>query len=100
MLYTQTKQDFSKLDDTNKLQLNSEKTEPMLIGTRQKLSSISFNTLELDDTTVPLSDSVKRVVESFSSTAHCPWSTSSVKPPSPATTSSVELVVSGSIFPP
>ena len=43
----------------NKFQLNSEKTEAMLIGTRQKLSSISVNTLHLDDTTVPLSDSVK-----------------------------------------
>ena len=43
----------------NKLKLNSEKTEAMLIGTRQQLSSISVNTLQLDDTTVPLSDSVK-----------------------------------------
>ena len=43
----------------SKLQLNSEKTEAMLIGTRQKLSSISVNTLQPDDTTVPLSDSVK-----------------------------------------
>ena len=34
----------------NKLKLNSEKTEAMLIGTRQKLSSISVNTLQLDDT--------------------------------------------------
>ena len=31
----------------------------MLIGSRQKLSSISINTLQLVDTTVPLSDSVK-----------------------------------------
>ena len=31
----------------------------MLIGTRQKLSSISVDTLQLDNTTVPLSDSVK-----------------------------------------
>ena len=43
----------------NKLQLNSEKTEAILFGTRQKLSSIAVNTLQLDDTTVPLSDSVK-----------------------------------------
>ena len=34
----------------NKLQINSAKTEAMLIGTRQKLSSISVNTLQLDDT--------------------------------------------------
>ena len=33
----------------------------------------------------------------FSSTAHCPWRTSSVKPPNP-TTSSVELVLSGVSF--
>ena len=31
----------------------------MLIVTRQKLFSISVNTLQLDDTTVPISDSVK-----------------------------------------
>ena len=43
----------------NELQLNTEKTEAMLIGTRQKLSSISVNTLQLDNNTVPLSDSVK-----------------------------------------
>ena len=43
----------------NKLQLNSEKTVAILFGTRQKLSSIAVNTLQLDDTTVPLSDSVK-----------------------------------------
>ena len=43
----------------NKLQLNSEKTGATLIGTRHKLSSISVNILQLDDTTVPLSDSVK-----------------------------------------
>ena len=43
----------------NKLQQNSEKTEAMLTETRQKLSSVSVNTLQLDDTTVPLSDSVK-----------------------------------------
>ena len=43
----------------NKLQLTGEKTEAMLVGTRQKLSFISVNTLQLDDTTVPLSDPVK-----------------------------------------
>ena len=31
----------------------------MLTGTRQKLSSVSVNTLQLDDTTAPLSDFVK-----------------------------------------
>ena len=43
----------------NKLQLNSEKTEAMLIETRHILFSISVNTLQIDDTTVPLSASVK-----------------------------------------
>ena len=43
----------------NKLQLNSEKTEAMLIEIRQKLSSISVNTLRLDDTIVSLSDCQK-----------------------------------------
>ena len=43
----------------NKLQLNSEKIEAMLVGTRQKLSFISVNTFQLDNTTVCLSDSIK-----------------------------------------
>ena len=38
----------------NKLHLNSEKTEAMLIKIRQKLSSISVKTLRLDDTIVSL----------------------------------------------
>ena len=79
----------------NKLQPNSEKRETMLIGTGPKLSSISVNTLQLDHTTVPLSDSVK----SLGILLHCPWRTSSVKLPNPATTSSIKLVLSGNIFP-
>ena len=43
----------------NELQLNTEKTETMLIGTRQKLSSISVNTFQLENSTVSLSDPVK-----------------------------------------
>ena len=43
----------------NKFQLDCEKTEPMLVGTRQKLFFIFVKTLQLDDTTVPFSDSVK-----------------------------------------
>ena len=62
----------------NKLQLNREKTEAILIGTRQKLSSISVNTLQLNNNTVPLTLSK---ASEFPSTAHCPWRTSSVKPP-------------------
>ena len=45
----------------NKLQLNSEKTEAMLIGTRQKLSSISVNTFSL---TIP--QSISLTVKSLS----------------------------------
>ena len=54
----------------NKLHLNSEKTEAMLIGTRHKLSSISVNTLQLDDITAPLSDSVKSLGVLLDSTLH------------------------------
>ena len=36
----------------------------------------------------------------FCSAAHCPWGTSLSKLPNPATTSAVELVLSGSIFTP
>ena len=43
----------------NKLQPNGERTEAMLIETKQKLSFISANILQLGDITVPLSDSVK-----------------------------------------
>ena len=39
-----------------KLELNNKKTEALFAGRRQKLSSVSFNALHLDDTTVPLSD--------------------------------------------
>ena len=82
----------------NKLQLNSEKTEPMLLGTRQKLSSISVNTLQLDDNTVPLADFVKNIFVLLDRTLS--MENSSGKPPDSATTSSVELSLSGSIFPP
>ena len=71
----------------------------MLVGTRQKLSFISANTLKLDDTTVPPSDSVSKASAS-SSTAHGPWGISLVQPPNPVTTRSIKLVLSGSIFPP
>ena len=66
--------------------------EVMLGETRQKMTFISVNHLQLDDTKVPRS--------AFSLTAQCPWRTSLVKPPNPATTSSIQLVVSMSIFPP
>ena len=80
------------------LQLHlNEKTEVMLIGTRQKLSSIPVNTLQLDNTTVPLSDSVKILGVLLDSTQSmenfiCQTSESCY-------TSSIEPVLSGSIFP-
>lgn len=43
----------------NKLKLNSDKTEALLTGTKQKLSSISATALQLSDATVPLSPQVK-----------------------------------------
>ena len=39
----------------------AKKAEAKLVETVQKLTFISVNTLQLDDTTVPLSDSVKRL---------------------------------------
>ena len=45
----------------NKLKLNSDKTEALLVGTRQKLSSIQTTSLQLSDAIVPLSDRVKRL---------------------------------------
>ena len=93
----------------------------MLVGTTQNLSSISVNTFQLDGTTyhspslrlqalvydilpwrkAPESDArsvslslILSKSSAFSSTAHCPWRTSSAKPPNPATISSVELVLS------
>ena len=43
----------------NKLKLNGDKTEALLIGTKQKLAAISNPTLQLSDATVPLSTQVK-----------------------------------------
>jgi hypothetical protein len=45
----------------NKLKLNSDKTEAILTGTRQKLSTVSASELVLADATVPLSPSVKNL---------------------------------------
>ena len=53
----------------NKLKLNSEKTEAMLIETRQKVSSLSVNTLQLDYTTVVLLDSTVSMENFISETA-------------------------------
>ena len=43
----------------NKLKLNSDKTEALLIGTKQKLAAISNPKLQLSDATVSLSNQVK-----------------------------------------
>ena len=53
----------------NKLKLNSEKTEAVLIETRQKLSSLSVNTLQLDYTTVVLINSTVSMENFISVTA-------------------------------
>jgi hypothetical protein len=43
----------------NKLKLNSDKTEALLVGTRQKIASLTATDLQLDDATVPFSPAVK-----------------------------------------
>ncbi|KAK7088651.1 hypothetical protein V1264_022550 [Littorina saxatilis] len=43
----------------NKLKLNSKKTEALLVGTRQKIASLTVTDLQLDDATVPFSPAVK-----------------------------------------
>jgi hypothetical protein len=45
----------------NKLQLNSSKTEALLIGTKSKLSTVSANSLPLQDTSIPLSSEAKNL---------------------------------------
>ena len=52
----------------NKLQRNGDKTEAMLIGTKQKLSSLSVSSLQLDETSITLSDSVKNLGVTLDST--------------------------------
>jgi hypothetical protein len=46
----------------NKLKLNDDKTEAMLVGTRQKLSQLPPSLhLQLDNTSIPISDSAKNL---------------------------------------
>ena len=46
----------------NKLQLNDDKTEAMLVGTRQKIAQLPTSlSLQLDNTSIPISDSVKNL---------------------------------------
>jgi hypothetical protein len=51
--------DISNWMTQNKLQLNGDKTEAMLVGTKQKLSSVSVRSIQLGDFSVPLSDCKK-----------------------------------------
>ena len=99
----------------HKLQQNSEKTGAVLVKTRQT------STEQWKDRSSARQNKTKTVLHfrqhhclkipqslsltlskasAFSSTAHWPWRTSLVKPPNPAATSSVELVLSGSIVSP
>jgi len=52
-------QDIKSWMAQNKLQLDADKTEAMLIGTEHKLSSITTSSIEFGNTSVPLSNSVK-----------------------------------------
>ena len=45
----------------DKLQFNGEKTEAMLVGTKSKLCSVSIQSIQLGDNTIPFSDSVKNL---------------------------------------
>lgn len=45
----------------NKLQLNGNKTEVMLVGTKHRLSSISVTSVQLGQNTIPISDCVKNL---------------------------------------
>ena len=45
----------------NKLQLNGEKTEAMLVGTKNRLASVSIESIQLGNNTIPLSNSVKNL---------------------------------------
>ena len=82
----------------SKLQLKGGKTYAMPIGTKQKLSSDSIDTLQLDDFIVPLSQ-VLLIASAFSSTTHCACKTSLTKPLNPVTTSFAKSALSGGIFP-
>ena len=65
--------------------------------TKSKLSPISVNTLQLDDITVQLSDSVK--TSAFSLTAHCSCKTSSIKTSKSCYYKLRRISSAGSIFP-
>jgi hypothetical protein len=45
----------------NKLQLNSSKTEALLVGTKSKLSTVSADSLPLQDTSISLSSEAKNL---------------------------------------
>ena len=45
----------------NKLKLNGDKTEALLVGTHSKLSSLSVSSLQLGENSIPLADSAKNL---------------------------------------
>ena len=45
----------------NKSQMNGDKTEAMLVGTKHKLSALSITSLQLDENSVTLTDSAKNL---------------------------------------
>ena len=52
----------------NKLKLNGDKTEALLIGTQARLSSLSVDSLQLCENLIPLSDSAKNLGVIFDNT--------------------------------
>ena len=63
-LMTTTSDCYSDIENwmmQNKLQLNGDKTEAMLVGTKHKLSSVTIDSVQLGKHSIPLSDSVKNL---------------------------------------
>jgi hypothetical protein len=52
----------------NKLQLNADKTEAMLVGTKHKLASVSTDSITLGETSIPFATSVKNLGVTLDST--------------------------------
>jgi len=63
-ILTETNNCYSDIQNwmvQNKLQLNGEKTEAMLVGTKNKLASVSIKSIQLGNNVITLSDSVKNL---------------------------------------
>lgn len=52
----------------NKLKLNGDKTEALLVGTQSKLSCLSVSSLQLGENSIPLSDTAKNLGVVFDNT--------------------------------